>query len=166
MEANMKTRVISLLCFTLSTIAWSPASAEVYWDAIYYYYYPYEHQPYGAYLGYAPIVSYAYQTPRKSPQRRAAQQRARAVQQQNSAIACDAYASNYARNASAQGDILAGGAFGSLAGLGIGALFAASGVGAAIGATAGIIGGGAVRNQREQQIYAAAYQDCMIGLAP
>ena len=44
-----------------------------------------------------------------------------------------------------------------------GALFAASGVGAAIGATAGLVGGGAARQKRAQQIYAAAYQDCMAG---
>ena len=91
--------------------------------------------------------------------------RYRAEQPRISAVACDSYAINYARNASAEGEILAGGAFGSLAGLGIGALFAASGVGAAIGATAGIVGGGAVRNQREQQLYVAAYDDCMRGIA-
>jgi hypothetical protein len=82
-----------------------------------------------------------------------------------SALACDNYAINYARRASEEGEIFGGGAFGSLAGLGIGSLFAASGVGAAIGATAGIIGGGAVRSQREQQIYYAAFYDCMVGIA-
>lgn len=83
-----------------------------------------------------------------------------------SAVACDSYAHNYAQTASAQGQILGGGAAGSLVGLGIGALFAASGVGAAIGATVGLIGGGAAREQRAQQIYAAAYQDCLAGRRP
>jgi hypothetical protein len=159
--------MIALLCVAMAVLASSSARAEVYWDTIYYYYYPYGHAPYGyvSSYGYPTVTYYAYQAPRRSNHRRVAQQQARVVQQQNSAVACDAYAGNYAREASAQGDILAGGAIGSLAGLGIGALFAASGVGAAIGATAGIIGGGAVRNQREQQIYAAAYQDCMLGIA-
>jgi hypothetical protein len=52
----------------------------------------------------------------------------------------------------------------SLIGLGVGALFAASGVvGEAIGATVGIIGGGMKRDQCAQEIYAAAYQDCLAG---
>ena len=81
-------------------------------------------------------------------------------------VACDSYAHNYAQRASAQGQILGGGATGSLIGLGIGALFAASGVGAAIGATVGLVGGGMAREQRAQQIYAAAYQDCVAGRRP
>ena len=83
-----------------------------------------------------------------------------------SAVACDSYAHSYAQKASAQGQMLGAGAAGSLVGLGIGALFAASGVGAAIGATVGLIGGGAAREQRAQQIYAAAYQDCLAGRRP
>jgi hypothetical protein len=85
---------------------------------------------------------------------------------QVSAIACDNYANNYAQHASRQGQLLGGSAAGSLVGLGIGALFAASGVGAAIGATVGLVGGGAARHQREQEIYQAAYQDCMSGRQP
>jgi hypothetical protein len=80
-----------------------------------------------------------------------------------SAVTCDHYAHNLAQQRGAQGQMLGGAAAGSLVGLGIGALFAASGVGAAIGATAGLVGGGAKRQQRAQQIYAAAYQDCMAG---
>ncbi|WP_458758499.1 hypothetical protein ACSVBT_19830 [Afipia sp. TerB] len=80
-----------------------------------------------------------------------------------SAIACDNYANNYAQQASRKGQLLGGAAAGSLVGLGVGALFAASGVGAAIGATVGLVGGGAARHQREQEIYSAAYQDCMSG---
>ena len=82
---------------------------------------------------------------------------------QVSAVACDNYANNYAQHASRQGQLLGGAAAGSLVGLGVGALFAASGVGAAIGATVGLIGGGAVRHQREQEMYNAVYQDCMSG---
>ena len=82
---------------------------------------------------------------------------------QTSAVMCDHYAHNLAQQRSAQGQMLGGAATGSLVGLGIGALFAASGVGAAIGATAGLVGGGSARQKRAQQIYAAAYQDCMAG---
>ncbi len=82
---------------------------------------------------------------------------------QVSAIACDNYANNYAQHASRQGQLLGGAAAGSLVGLGIGAVFAATGAGAAIGAAAGLIGGGAVRQKREQEIYNAAYTDCMSG---
>jgi hypothetical protein len=82
---------------------------------------------------------------------------------QASAIDCDNYANNYAQQASRQGQLLGGAAAGSLVGLGVGALFAASGVGAAVGATVGLVGGGSVRQQRKQEIYRAAYQDCMSG---
>ena len=145
----MKTKAIVLLCAAASLMALSlPARAGGYWVR-------------DVWVGpdgyYWQDRYYAYAPPRG--------RRYRVVEQPRySALACDSYAANYARNASMQGDILAGGAFGSLAGLGIGALFAASGVGAAIGATAGIIGGGAVRNQREQQLYAAAYYDCLQGI--
>jgi hypothetical protein len=141
----MKIKSIALLCGAVSLLASSlPVNAQRYSQDRYGYHWQDRY-----YVYYQPRV-YAY----------------RAVQQQRySAVDCDSYAANYAHHASMEGDILAGGAFGSLAGLGIGALFAASGVGAAIGATVGIIGGGAVRNQREQQLYAAAYQDCVAGIA-
>jgi len=83
-----------------------------------------------------------------------------------SAVACDSYANTYAQQKSHQGQLLGGAAAGSLAGLAIGSLFAASGVGAVIGVTAGLIGGGAARHKREQEIYAAAYHDCMNGIRP
>jgi len=83
-----------------------------------------------------------------------------------SAVACDNYANNYAQQASRQGQLIGGTAVGSLVGLGIGALFAASGVGAAIGATVGLVGGGHLRQKREQEIYNAAYSDCMAGVRP
>lgn len=77
------------------------------------------------------------------------------------AFACDDYARSYAWRAGGQGEILGGGAIGSLAGLGIGSLFAASGVGAAIGAAAGLLVGGGIRAQHEEPIYRAAFQSCM-----
>jgi len=80
-----------------------------------------------------------------------------------SAVACDAYARDYAARASRQGQVLGGAAVGSLLGLGIGALAGASGVGAAVGATVGAIGGGARRHSTAQRMYDVAYQDCMAG---
>jgi hypothetical protein len=80
-----------------------------------------------------------------------------------SAVVCDSYARDYATRASAQGQMLGGAAGGSLIGLGLGALAGASGVGAAVGATVGLIGGGAMRQQTADQMYSAAYQDCMAG---
>ena len=80
-----------------------------------------------------------------------------------SAVACDNFARNYANNASRQGQVLGGGAVGSLAGLGIGSIVGAAGVGAAVGATVGLIGGGARRQNTAQTMYNAAYQDCMAG---
>jgi predicted lipid-binding transport protein (Tim44 family) len=83
-----------------------------------------------------------------------------------SAVACDSYANSYAQRTSRQGQLLGGAAAGSLAGLAVGSLFAASGVGAVVGLTAGLLGGGAIRHQREQEIYQAAYQDCLAGRRP
>lgn len=82
---------------------------------------------------------------------------------QPSAVKCDSSARVYAQQNANEGKILGRGAAGSVIGLGLGALAAASGVGAAIGATVGVISGGAKREQRVQQIYNAAYQDCMAG---
>ena len=83
-----------------------------------------------------------------------------------SAVACDSYANSYAQRASRHGQLLGGAAAGSLAGLAIGSLFAASGVGAVVGVTAGLLGGGLARHKREQEIYAAAYRDCLAGRRP
>lgn len=80
-----------------------------------------------------------------------------------SALACESWAHNHARRASLEGEILCGTALGSAAGFGIGSIFAASGIGAAIGAGVGIIGGIIVREQRSDQIYHAAFHDCMAG---
>lgn len=80
-----------------------------------------------------------------------------------SATVCDAYARNYAKQASRQGQVVGGAARGSLIGLGIGALAGGAGVGAAIGGGLGAIGGGARRQNAAGQIYHAAFKDCMAG---
>lgn len=80
-----------------------------------------------------------------------------------SATACDAYARDYARQASRQGQVVGGAARGSLIGLGIGAIAGGGGVGAAIGGGLGVIGGGARRQNTADRMYQAAYQDCMAG---
>jgi hypothetical protein len=80
-----------------------------------------------------------------------------------SATACDSYARNYASNASRQGQVLRGGAVGSLVGLGLGSITGAAGAGAAIGAGIGMIGGGIGRSATADRMYNAAYQDCISG---
>jgi hypothetical protein len=80
-----------------------------------------------------------------------------------SATACDAYARQYANNASRQGQVLRGGAVGTLAGAGVGAIFGAAGIGAAVVGSLGVIGGGRNRRDAAQQMYQAAFQDCMAG---
>jgi len=82
---------------------------------------------------------------------------------QPSATACDSYARNYAQGTSRQGQVLRGGAVGSLVGLGIGSIAGAGGAGAAIGAGIGVIGGGLRRGASADRTYNAAYQDCMSG---
>ena len=82
---------------------------------------------------------------------------------QPSAVACDHYARAYSNNASRQGQVLRGGAVGSLVGLGIGSIAGAAGAGAAIGAGIGIIGGGIRRVSTADRMYNAAYRDCMAG---
>ena len=82
---------------------------------------------------------------------------------QPSAAACDSYARNYAQGTSRQGQVLRGGAVGSLVGLGIGSIAGAGGAGAAIGAGIGVIGGGIRRSASADRTYNAAYQDCMSG---
>jgi hypothetical protein len=80
-----------------------------------------------------------------------------------SSRASDAWAREYARNASRQGQVLKRGMFGGLLGLGIGAATGGAAAGAAIGAGVGA-GSGAIRRGRTfDQIHAAAYRDCMRG---
>ena len=81
--------------------------------------------------------------------------------QRPSAVSCDAYARSYANDRSRQGQVLRGGAVGSLVGLGIGSIAGAGGAGAAIGAGIGVIGGGMRRSTTSDRMYDAAYQDCM-----
>ena len=83
--------------------------------------------------------------------------------QATSATVCDAYARNHAQQASRQGQVLGGGARGSLIGLGIGAIAGGPALGAAIGGGIGMIGGGARRQNTADRIYDAAFQDCMAG---
>jgi hypothetical protein len=78
-----------------------------------------------------------------------------------SAVTCDNYARSYANQSSRQGQVLRGGAVGSLVGLGLGSIAGAGGVGAAVGATVGVIGGGMRRTSTADQMYNAAYRDCM-----
>ena len=80
-----------------------------------------------------------------------------------SARACDAWARDYARHASRQGQMLGRGAVGAGIGAGIGAAFGSAGRGAAIGGGAGLISGGARRQQTFDMIYHAAFRDCMAG---
>jgi hypothetical protein len=80
-----------------------------------------------------------------------------------SARACDAWARDYARHASRQGQVLGRGAVGSAMGAGIGAAFGNAGRGAAIGGGVGLISGGARRQQTFDMIYQAAFRDCMAG---
>lgn len=80
-----------------------------------------------------------------------------------SALQCDAFAIDYARHTSSEGQLLVGTGLGGLAGFAIGSIFAASGVGAAIGVPVGLLVGVGYRAQREKELYAAAYQDCMMG---
>jgi hypothetical protein len=76
---------------------------------------------------------------------------------------CDAWARDYARAASRQGQVAKRGVLGGLLGLGIGAATGGAAAGAAIGAGVGA-GSGAIRRGRTfDQIYAAAYRDCMAG---
>ena len=80
-----------------------------------------------------------------------------------SAAECDAYARSYARDESRQGQILGATGLGSLGGFALGSIWAASGIGAAIGAGVGLIGGLIVRSDDAGQIYRVAYGDCMAG---
>jgi hypothetical protein len=74
---------------------------------------------------------------------------------------CAYYARTKAYYASRQGQVLGGGAIGSLAGLAIGSIAGAAGAGAAIGAGIGMIGGGLLRAKAADPIYQDAYDDCM-----
>jgi hypothetical protein len=83
--------------------------------------------------------------------------------QGRSGTACDSYARDYASQASRRGQVLGGGAKGSLLGAGFGAIAGSAGAGAAVGAIVGGIGGGARRRADAERMYDLAFQDCMAG---
>lgn len=74
---------------------------------------------------------------------------------------CTSFARDYAYKASRQGQVLGGGALGSLIGLGIGSIGGAAGAGAAIGAGIGMIGGGIKRSNDADRIFIEAYDECI-----
>ena len=74
---------------------------------------------------------------------------------------CTTVARDYAYKASRQGQVLRGGALGSLVGLGIGSIGGAAGTGAAIGAGIGLIGGGIKRSSDADRIFVEAYDECI-----
>ena len=76
---------------------------------------------------------------------------------------CDAWARDYARNASRQGQVARRGLFGGLLGAGIGAATGGAAAGAAIGGGVGALSGAHARQRTADKIYWAAYRDCMAG---
>ena len=76
---------------------------------------------------------------------------------------CDAWARDYATNASRQGQTVRRGLFGGLLGAGIGAAAGGAGAGAAIGGGVGALSGAHARQRTADKIYWAAYRDCMAG---
>jgi hypothetical protein len=80
-----------------------------------------------------------------------------------SSRACDAFARDYARNASRQGQVVRRGVFGGLLGLGVGAATGGAAAGAAIGGAVGSASGGMARQRTADKIYWAAYRDCVAG---
>ena len=77
-----------------------------------------------------------------------------------SSTACDAFARDYARNASRQGHVVRRGLLGRLIG-GVATGGAAAGV--AVGSDVGILSGDRKRQRQAEKIYRAAYRDCMAG---
>jgi hypothetical protein len=80
-----------------------------------------------------------------------------------SSRACDAWARDYARNASRQGQVVRRGLFGGLLGVGIGAATGGAAAGAAIGGGFGALSGAHARQRTADKIYWAAHRDCMAG---
>ena len=80
-----------------------------------------------------------------------------------SSRACDAWARDYARSASRQGQVARRGLFGGLLGAGIGAATGGAAAGAAIGGGVGALSGAHARQRTADKIYWAAYRDCMAG---
>jgi hypothetical protein len=80
-----------------------------------------------------------------------------------SAMACDAFARDYARHASRQGQVVRHGLFGGLLGAGNGAAAGGAGAGAAIGGGVGLLSGKHARQRQADKMYHAAFRDCMVG---
>ena len=80
-----------------------------------------------------------------------------------SAMACDAFARDYARHASRQGQVARRGLFGGLLGAGVGAAAGGAGAGAAIGGGVGLLSGKHARQRQADKMYHAAFRDCMAG---
>jgi hypothetical protein len=76
-----------------------------------------------------------------------------------SSRACDAFARDYARNASRQGHVVRRGLLGGL----IGGVATGSAAGAAVGTGVGLVSGDRKRQRQAEKIYRAAYRDCMAG---
>jgi hypothetical protein len=70
-----------------------------------------------------------------------------------SSRACDAFARDYARNASRQGQVVRRGVLGGLLGVGIGAATGGAAAGAAIGGGVGALSGGRARQRTADKIY-------------
>jgi predicted lipid-binding transport protein (Tim44 family) len=80
------------------------------------------------------------------------------------ATVCDAYAQNYARDASRKGQVFGGTVGGAVIGAGLVAITGGvAAAGAAIGGGIGALGGGRKRRESAERTYQAAFDDCMAG---
>jgi len=82
---------------------------------------------------------------------------------QPSATECDRIARDFA-NRNSRGEALTRGAIGAGVGALTGAIFGGAGTGAAIGGGLGVVSGGSKQMQDREQLYQAAFDDCMRGI--
>lgn len=87
------------------------------------------------------------------------------VAQQRSAIECHNFATDYA-NRNSRGQFLKRGAIGAGVGALGGAIFGGAGTGAAIGGGVGAVSGGVRQVNDRDNLYQAAFDDCMRGIRP
>ncbi|TVQ45820.1 MAG: hypothetical protein EA365_07110 [Gloeocapsa sp. DLM2.Bin57] len=87
------------------------------------------------------------------------------VAEQRSAIECDRFARDYA-NRNSRGQFLKRGAIGAGVGALGGAIFGGAGTGAAIGGGVGAVSGGVRQVNDRDNLYQAAFDDCMRGIRP
>ncbi|ELR97414.1 YMGG-like glycine zipper-containing protein [Gloeocapsa sp. PCC 73106] len=80
-----------------------------------------------------------------------------------SATDCHHIATDYA-NRNSRGEVLKRGAIGAGAGALTGAIFGGAGTGAAIGGGVGAVSGGSRQLQDRDNLYQAAFDDCMRGI--